>query len=90
MATEKHWVLWELHREKATLEQIFRELTGDVGLGDVEGRAVETEGGTVETEGGGAETGADPAETSRGPAEGEARPGATDPAEDADDGEVPS
>ena len=29
MATEKQWVLWELHREKATLEQIFRELTAD-------------------------------------------------------------
>jgi len=29
MATEKRWVLWELHREKATLEQIFRELTAD-------------------------------------------------------------
>ena len=29
MATEKQWVLWELHREKATLEQIFRELTAE-------------------------------------------------------------
>lgn len=29
LATEKGWVLWELHRERATLEQIFRELTAD-------------------------------------------------------------
>ncbi len=27
MATERDWVLWELRRERATLEQIFRELT---------------------------------------------------------------
>ena len=31
MANDKQWVLWELHREKATLEQIFRELTEDTG-----------------------------------------------------------
>ena len=39
MANDKQWVLWELHREKATLEQIFRELTADTGgagLGDAE------------------------------------------------------
>ncbi len=29
MATERDWVLWELRRERATLEQIFRELTTD-------------------------------------------------------------
>ena len=34
MATEKQWVLWELHREPATLEQIFRDLTADTGDGD--------------------------------------------------------
>lgn len=27
LATDRGWVLWELHRERATLEQIFRELT---------------------------------------------------------------
>ena len=29
MATEQGWVLWELRRERATLEQVFRELTTD-------------------------------------------------------------
>ena len=29
MATERGWVLWELRRERATLEQVFRELTTD-------------------------------------------------------------
>ncbi|MCG6955037.1 MAG: ABC transporter ATP-binding protein [Gemmatimonadetes bacterium] len=29
MAREKDWTLWELHREKATLEQLFRELTSE-------------------------------------------------------------
>ena len=27
LATERDWVLWELRRERATLEQVFRELT---------------------------------------------------------------
>ncbi|NNM33214.1 MAG: hypothetical protein HKO53_09115, partial [Gemmatimonadetes bacterium] len=27
LAKERGWVLWELQRERATLEQIFRELT---------------------------------------------------------------
>ena len=31
LATERGWVLWELHRERATLEQVFRELTMDDG-----------------------------------------------------------
>lgn len=31
LATEQGWVLWELHRERATLEQVFRELTTDGG-----------------------------------------------------------
>ena len=30
IASERGWVLWELHREKVTLEQLFRELTGEV------------------------------------------------------------
>ena len=29
MANEHHWVLWELHRGQASLEQLFRELTAD-------------------------------------------------------------
>ncbi|MCG6990086.1 MAG: ABC transporter ATP-binding protein [Gemmatimonadetes bacterium] len=29
MAGEKGWTLWELHRERATLEQIFRDLTSE-------------------------------------------------------------
>jgi ABC-2 type transport system ATP-binding protein len=29
MASEKGWTLWELHRERATLEQIFRDLTSE-------------------------------------------------------------
>ena len=32
MATERGWVLWELRRERATLEQVFRELTSDDGV----------------------------------------------------------
>ncbi len=31
LATARGWVLWELHRERATLEQVFRELTMDDG-----------------------------------------------------------
>ncbi len=29
LATERRWVLWELHRGQASLEQLFRELTTD-------------------------------------------------------------
>ncbi len=29
MANERRWVLWELHRSQASLEQLFRELTSD-------------------------------------------------------------
>jgi ABC-2 type transport system ATP-binding protein len=29
MATQRGWTLWELHREKASLEQLFRDLTAD-------------------------------------------------------------
>ncbi len=31
MANEHQWVLWELHRGQASLEQLFRELTADAG-----------------------------------------------------------
>ena len=33
MANERRWVLWELHRGQASLEQLFRELTVGVGEG---------------------------------------------------------
>lgn len=33
MATERQWVLWELHRERASLEELFRELTADEAVG---------------------------------------------------------
>jgi ABC-2 type transport system ATP-binding protein len=35
LAKDRGWTLWELHREKASLEQVFRDLTGDevAGLG---------------------------------------------------------
>ncbi len=29
MASEHQWVLWELHRDQASLEQLFRELTAE-------------------------------------------------------------
>ena len=31
MARDRGWTLWELHREKASLEQLFRSLTADDG-----------------------------------------------------------
>ncbi|HKK07432.1 MAG TPA: ATP-binding cassette domain-containing protein [Gemmatimonadota bacterium] len=31
LAAERGWVLWELHRERATLEQLFQELTEEEG-----------------------------------------------------------
>jgi hypothetical protein len=36
-ASERGWVLWELHRERASLEQLFQELTareGGLAAGD--------------------------------------------------------
>lgn len=44
MATERGWSLWELHREKASLEQLFRDLTADEEVGSVPADADE-EGG---------------------------------------------
>jgi ABC-2 type transport system ATP-binding protein len=38
MARDKEWTLWELHREKATLEQLFRELTSEEAEGADEDR----------------------------------------------------
>ena len=34
LATAREWVLWELRRERATLEQVFRELTSEPGGGE--------------------------------------------------------
>jgi ABC-2 type transport system ATP-binding protein len=34
MANERRWVLWELHRGQASLEQLFRELTADADEGE--------------------------------------------------------
>lgn len=41
LATERGWILWELHRERATLEQVFRELTMDSGGEDEQDRGEE-------------------------------------------------
>jgi hypothetical protein len=29
MARDRGWTLWELHRERASLEQVFRRLTAE-------------------------------------------------------------
>jgi hypothetical protein len=29
MASQKGWTLWELHRERANLEALFRDLTAE-------------------------------------------------------------
>ena len=44
MATERGWVLWELRRERATLEQVFRELTTDDSGAGAEGSAADAGG----------------------------------------------
>ena len=36
MARDRGWTLWELHREKASLEQLFRSLTADEDEGSTE------------------------------------------------------
>ncbi len=51
MATERGWVLWELRRERATLEQVFRELTMDAaGAAPTEGEPAEAVPGAAEAE----------------------------------------
>ena len=47
MANELRWVLWELHRGQASLEQLFRELTADADA--AEGQSAPT-GGKAEVE----------------------------------------
>jgi ABC-2 type transport system ATP-binding protein len=34
LAAERRWVLWELHRERASLEQLFQQLTEEAGTGE--------------------------------------------------------
>lgn len=34
LATERSWVLWELHRERVSLEQVFHDLTGEAEAGE--------------------------------------------------------
>ncbi|MDP2481295.1 MAG: ATP-binding cassette domain-containing protein [Candidatus Palauibacterales bacterium] len=34
LAAEKGWTLWELHRERASLEQLFQQLTDEAGVGE--------------------------------------------------------
>ena len=52
MATERGWVLWELRRERATLEQVFRELTMDDAGADSGGSAADDAGAGGDTGGG--------------------------------------
>jgi ABC-2 type transport system ATP-binding protein len=51
LARERSWTLWELHREHASLEQLFRELTreGGVATGD---DAAEADGASASDAGG--------------------------------------
>jgi ABC-2 type transport system ATP-binding protein len=54
MARERGWTLWELHRERASLEQLFRRLTAEAPSATQAGGAVAEEGepgtGTGEVE----------------------------------------
>ncbi len=43
LATAREWVLWELHRERATLEQLFRTLTEEAPAEETGGRGEEVE-----------------------------------------------
>lgn len=52
MATERDWVLWELRRERATLEQLFRRLTVEGGEGAAGGEGAESAEGGEGAEGG--------------------------------------
>lgn len=36
LAKERGWTLWELHRERVSLEQVFRDLTRETGEGEAE------------------------------------------------------
>lgn len=45
LANEQQWVLWELHRVPASLEQLFRELTADADAEEVSADAERIENG---------------------------------------------
>lgn len=45
LAREQGWVLWELHRERASLEQLFRQLTADGSPDESQGVAAPTPAG---------------------------------------------
>jgi hypothetical protein len=45
MARERGWTLWELHRERASLEQLFRSLTAE---GPTGGAPVEEGAGALQ------------------------------------------
>ena len=49
MANERQWVLWELHRGQASLEQLFRELTADTDEAGEESAPTEIEAETEPT-----------------------------------------
>jgi ABC-2 type transport system ATP-binding protein len=75
LARDRSWTLWELHRERASLEQVFRNLTADGGASSIGAQDVGTlEGGAEAADGsegdGTAESGPD-AGTQRGPDESE-------------------
>jgi len=55
MAADRGWTLWELHRERASLEQLFRRLTAEVaGPDDAPREAAEPDGAGI-SEGDGVE-----------------------------------
>jgi len=56
MARDRGWTLWELHRERASLEQLFRSLTAE---------ASPAEQATAESTGGGAATTDEPEEVAQ-------------------------
>lgn len=45
LANQQQWVLWELHRGQASLEQLFRELTADADAEEVSANAERIENG---------------------------------------------
>ncbi len=59
LATRRGWTLWELHRERADLERVFRSLTAN---GEADGGAADSEAETDETAATAAQDGATEAE----------------------------
>ena len=62
MARDRDWTLWELRKEQASLEDVFRELTRDTDAEDT-GGAGESVGGAVADSAPATESGADPRAT---------------------------